>query len=767
MIKHPLLKTTMSVFGAVALASCSANSPQAPAAAAPTPQDYPGVDIAEAAATLLHSGACTGGSADGSTSITIALNNGETAYLTLRPSDNMVLVNGIATENCQLALAPTTAFPGQFPTGKTISIVANGMVMANDSRSVILDFVNGVFGEQTTGTAGAITINLGNGTNVSNTLKVRGSNAADAFYLGKGTGAITGATLGPFLFNMNGGTTAPLDSVPDVILTNVHNVIVSSGPGADKIVADGTFGTAAAYPFAIRMFGGPGSDVLTGGAGNDFVSGDLGGDTMSGGAGANTYVMGNVAQGATGSGNFDTISVYSLAGVYANDTVDFSQRTGDVSVTLATTATTANGESGEGMVIPDTVSTVIGGYGDDTISAAGSLLKHTLKGGPGDDILTGSTSTGVDTLIGGTGSDSTGDGNDTFTGAKATVDYSARTTALTVKIDSSGSTAGSGDQAGTSVTYQGPTALSSGDLGVPASGLSTVTGLAGMTTDAVGRYLTIAGATASGHNGTYKITSRVSATSVVIDVSANTGYVGETSSPATFTEIAHVRTIQPTTASTGVLTLAGTGGDASTVTGLANMSTTHSAGLYLVISGTAGGTDDSGPKGYKIVSCSSATACVVDASPNTSFATDSAGFSWSLQANYDESDTVKAANVLGSAGANTVTVVDTGAHRIIGGAAADTITGGAGADYISGMGAADTIYGGEGDDTLIGGDGTDAITGGDGNDVLEGDQLADTFNCDGNNTASALGTAPGNSDLTVDFTSGTDLPTTKPANCEF
>ena len=262
----------------------------------------------------------------------------------------------------------------------------------------------------------------------------RGSALADAFYFGKGTGT----AAGPFVFNVNGGAAAPLDSVPDVSLTNIQNLIVSTGPGADKIVADGTFGTAAAYPNPIQMFGGAGNDILTGGAGNDIISGDLGADTMTGGPGTNTYAMGAVAQGATGAGNFDTITVNSVMGVTAVDTVDFSQRTGDLFVTLATVATGANGEALEGMVIPDTVSTILGGWGNDTISAAGSALHHTLKGGPGDDILTGSTTTGVDTLIGGNGTGTSGDGDDTFAGAKATVDYSARINPVTVNLDSTG-----------------------------------------------------------------------------------------------------------------------------------------------------------------------------------------------------------------------------------------------------------------------------------------------------------------------------------------
>ncbi len=758
--------------GVLALAGLAVgcgSAPTTPSTGSQTPApataaDFPGVDIGSTASTLLHAGACAGGSANGSTSITVSVNNGETVFLTLRPTDNMVVVNGVATENCQLALAPTTAFPGQFPTGKTISIVAGGTPAANDVRTVILDYVNGMWGEATTGTTGVVNINLGTATNVNNTVKIRGSAVADAFYFGKGTGAATG----PFVLNLNGGAVAPLDAVPDVSFTNITNMIVSTGPGNDKIIADGTFGTAAAYPNAIQMFGGIGNDVLTGGAGNDIISGDLGADTMTGGPGSNTYAMGTTLQGATGTGNFDTIAVNSVMGVVANDTVDFSQRTGDLTVTLATVATTANGEMGEGMVIPDTVTTILGGYGDDTITAAGSVLHHVLKGGPGDDTLTGSSTTGVDTLMGGNGSASSGDGNDTFAGLHATVDYSARTNPLTVNLDAAGAST-SGDFTGTPFSVQAATASGgSSNIAAPVMGVSTLTGVAGMTAGSVGHYMTITTSAGGTDDGTYKIVAYTSATSVDIDVSKNAAFVVDATHAFHFTEDAHIRNEIPTTVSTGAITKVGTSAT-TTLSGLSNI-TSSDVGKWIVVSLSTSNTDDSTALGYKIASVTNSTTVVVNASSNGSLATDPGGFSWALQSNLDEADVVKAGSVNGSTAAiNTITAIDGNTHRIIGGGAADVLTGGAGADTIYGFGGNDVIYGGDGDDTLVGGDGTDSLYGGDGNDLLEGDLLADTFDCDGNNAAGVAnaGVAPGNTDMTVDFTVGTDLPATKPVDCEF
>jgi Ca2+-binding RTX toxin-like protein len=749
------------MLGILALTSCGGSAkPTEPASA----DEYPGVEIGTSASTLLHAGACTGGSADGSTAITIALSNNESVFLTLRPTDNMVVVNGVATENCQLSLAPTVAFPGQFAALKTISIVANGIVAANDSRTVILDYINGLWGEATAGAAGVVNINLGTAVNVNNTVKIRGSNGADGFYFGKGTGTGTLTAGGPFLFNLNGGAAAPFDSIPDVTLTNVQNVIVSSGPGADKIVADGTFGTVAAYPFAIQMFGGAGADTLTGGLGNDLLSGDLGGDTMTGGPGANTYAMGTVAQGATGVGNFDTISVFSALGVFAVDTVDFSGRTADLTLTLATVPTIANGESGEAAVIPDTVSVILGGYGNDTISVAGSALNHTIKGGLGNDILTGSSTTGVDTLIGGNGTATTGDGNDTFAGARATVDYSARTSAINVKIDSAAVSGASGDETGTLVTVQAAAANSgAGTLSAVTSGQATVTGLTGMSvTTSPGNYLVLAVTATNTDNGSYKIVSCASALTCVIDTSSNTSFVADATFAFTFAEKSHVRTAQAVSASTGGITAS-----TSTLTGLSHISS-HSVGHYVVVTGSTMSLDDSGAVGYRIVTVVNPTTVTVDATSNTAFVDDVGPFNWVEQINSDEADVVKAANVLGSATAiNTIVAVDSGAHRITGGALGDLLQGGSGTDTLYGLAGNDTLYGGDGDDSLIGGDGIDSLIGGDGNDLLEGDLLADTFECDGNNAPGVPGVAPGNSDFTVDFTPGTDLPTTKPASCEF
>src|SRR4051794_21265608 len=176
--KNGLSRWTLSMLGAFGLAACD---PAHHEKTQNSNDDYPGLGNIDAA--LLHSGACT---VSATTGLSIALDNGETAYLSLRPADNTVIVNAVEA-NCVLPLSGTTAQPGAFPTGKTIAVVAHGTVAASDSRSVILDYANGVWGEAASGTAGVVNINLGTAASVNNYVKIRGSANADAYYLGKGT----------------------------------------------------------------------------------------------------------------------------------------------------------------------------------------------------------------------------------------------------------------------------------------------------------------------------------------------------------------------------------------------------------------------------------------------------------------------------------------------------------------------------------------------------------------------------------------------------
>jgi Ca2+-binding RTX toxin-like protein len=106
-----------------------------------------------------------------------------------------------------------------------------------------------------------------------------------------------------------------------------------------------------------------------------------------------------------------------------------------------------DGAAGEGDTINDDVEIVLGGKGNDTISAIWAVcsdaatvptVKCTLKGNDGDDILIGSSH--ADLIDGGIGNDlmQGGLGDDTFIGGAGfdTVSYADRTNAVKVSLDS-------------------------------------------------------------------------------------------------------------------------------------------------------------------------------------------------------------------------------------------------------------------------------------------------------------------------------------------
>ncbi|MFQ5426701.1 MAG: calcium-binding protein, partial [Gaiellales bacterium] len=167
--------------------------------------------------------------------------------------------------------------------------------------------------------------------------------------------------------------------------------------------------------------GGPGADTLTGGPGDDVFlegAGPTGADTFDGGPGV--------------------------------DTVDYSGRSGAVSVTLGSGAD--DGEAAEGDDVGVSVENALGGSGADTIdaSAAGGV-PHSLVGNGGNDALTGGS--GPDTLTGGPGADSLtgGPGADDVSGGPGedTLDEGP---------SPSGADALSGGDGSDSVSYAGRTA---------------------------------------------------------------------------------------------------------------------------------------------------------------------------------------------------------------------------------------------------------------------------------------------------------------------
>jgi Ca2+-binding RTX toxin-like protein len=124
------------------------------------------------------------------------------------------------------------------------------------------------------------------------------------------------------------------------------------------------------------IVGTTGADTLTGGDGPDVLLGNGGDDVLRGGLGADT-----------------------LAGGAGTDTVTYDERSAAVAVTVGGGAN--DGVAGEGDDVAADVERVVGGAGDDTLTAGSGV--HVLAGGPGADTLDGGA--GVDSIEGGDGDD--------------------------------------------------------------------------------------------------------------------------------------------------------------------------------------------------------------------------------------------------------------------------------------------------------------------------------------------------------------------------
>ena len=187
---------------------------------------------------------------------------------------------------------------------------------------------------------------------------------------------------------------------------------VMLGPGNDLIDAESLAAPA-------RLFGGDGDDFIFGSYGPDYIDGGAGDDHLEGNDGRDTLV---------GRGGADTF--YGGPGF---DVVGYAERTAGVTVTAGQSAPGAgglpdDGEPGEGDNVQFDVEGIIGGAGDDHLSAAGGN-RSLLFGGPGNDTLTGGAAD--DWLAGGDGDDvmDGGAGDDGFWGQAGvdTVTYAGRT----------------------------------------------------------------------------------------------------------------------------------------------------------------------------------------------------------------------------------------------------------------------------------------------------------------------------------------------------
>jgi Ca2+-binding RTX toxin-like protein len=417
----------------------------------------------------------------------------------VRSSDSALMVNGstVSDSSGNLALAA-----GSKPTVKSITITDTTGTVGD---TIILNYVNGFFGEGSTKAAGT-TLSLVSGN--SNTVILEGTPGND--YIAFGAKGVT----------LNNTASSP---TLDIASTNVKSWTVFLGAGNDKFTAGGNGTLGAAFTAGVSVYGGAGNDTLvesasvtdketfSGGLGTDTVdysartaavsvaidplgvitSGDTpmtAGDPTQGategdvildaevvlGSSAADYLMGALTGSTTlnGEGGNDTFcqgkNTYNsgtdtLIGGGGVDTVDYSKRTASLTIVMdnktASGDPTGNSGHGEGDIIGTDIANVTWGgtAGTSSSTVTGNALNNVFTPGPGTNVINGLA--GDDVVE--EGLDANNTGADTFNGGAGidTIDYSSRTKALTIVMDgatasgdaAANSGAGEGDKVGTDV----------------------------------------------------------------------------------------------------------------------------------------------------------------------------------------------------------------------------------------------------------------------------------------------------------------------------
>jgi Ca2+-binding RTX toxin-like protein len=195
----------------------------------------------------------------------------------------------------------------------------------------------------------------------------------------------------------------------------VSKIVINGGDGNDRLTVVGTVALPLTEPATVN--GGNGNDILTGGDGGDKLDGGAGNDSESGNNGADNLIGGEGNNTLSGGAGNDTMTggtgADSMDGGADIDTATYSTRTASLTITLDNVA-----NDGQLFIIPtlpptfkiegdnvkNTVENVIGGNGNDTITASSTVsVNNTFTGNGGNDRLDGYGSN--DSLVGGSGND--------------------------------------------------------------------------------------------------------------------------------------------------------------------------------------------------------------------------------------------------------------------------------------------------------------------------------------------------------------------------
>lgn len=465
--------------------------------------------------------------------------------------------------------------------------------------------------------------------------------------------------------------------------------------GRDRILGiEGLIGTG----FGDRLTGNAFANLLAGGAGHDSLFGGTGNDTLFGGAGN------DVLDGGTGI-----------------DTADYSDVTGDLAVSLATTRGQNTGAAGVDQLRG--IERLVGGFGNDRLT--GSRASDTLVGGAGDDTLNGGA--GRDTLVG-------GDGDDTFV-------IDSANDVIVEQVD------GGQDTVLSPISLVLAPALENLQLLESRSAIMATGNSAGNVLIGNGRNNTLSGLagddtldggagddTLDGGDGTDTASYAAARTGLQIDLSLtgsqNLGSLGRDT----------LIRIENLIGGTGNDTLLGDAGDNLLDGGTGADRIEGGDGNDILLGGDGndrltGGTGDDSIAGGD----GTDTAVYAEALADVVVTWDAATGSYVIEtASGDDVvtgvelfdfagtvvDAVELRAVRLGSGDDSYTVGPDGG-RVLGLAGNDNLSGGAGADQLEGGDGVDTLTGAGGNDTLWGGAGNDTLVAGEGNDTVDGGSGAD------------------------------------------
>ncbi len=473
----------------------------------------------------------------------------------------------------------------------------------------------------------------------------------------------------------------------DALSGGSGNDILHGGDGDDNVQQSVTLHGVLTY--VTGLDGGDGNDLVDGGTGNDILLGGSGHDTLTGGDGNDTLTanvegdMSNSDMVHGGNGN-DSIAVGDGDVVYGdagNDTIAIQGSGALVDGGADDDLISVNAWSSQAAI-----DTVLGGDGNDTITAWSYGTALSLDGGNGNDVL----------VVHGHGTATGGAGNDTID----VTDIDAATTVTT-----------GADADTVVVSYDRNAHATVADFTAGAGGdrLDVWSALAqfGLTGDSLADPF---------QAGTMRLTA--SGSDTVVQVYGVDPYYGgapawhdvavlQGVAPSSLTGDNFTGGITPTPDLTP-MTVTGTSGNDTLTAGEGNDLVTGQAGNDLMDGGLAGNDTLQGNDGNDTL---------LGYGGNDSL---DGGASNDALAGGVGDDTL-----LGGDGDDAGYVSLQLEHGVVswqglsGGAGNDSIDGGAGNDYLSGGTGNDTLIGGTGNDTIVGIDAADSVTGGAGFDNLQ------------------------------------------------